>query len=140
MKATLICRFLFLIALSSATAWIVAEPSACAMPCCSDLNCEGDYYECVAECSGNQTCMNNCLTAARSCARTLCSDCSHSSPCWFYADEDCGLPGWNESCMESAGCAFPYICYAGRCTQIGCFYDSDCQPGYHCSGGFCLPN
>ncbi len=73
MKLSFYCRLVFLVLLTVLFATIVKPMPAYAMACCKDLNCEGNYYDCVSSCVGvDQACMDSCRTTALSCARTLC--------------------------------------------------------------------
>jgi len=145
MRLALKLLLLLVLGIYFSLTFVLAPELAFAMPCCSALNCEGNYQWCVTRCAQNhpndQACMDNCLTQARACARTHCSSCSGSFPCWFGVDDPevmCGYPQSGQSCASNFYCAYPYVCLDGSCVQGGCNVTSECPSGFECSGGFCV--
>ena len=126
----------------------VSPKLAYAMPCCSDLDCEGTYGRCVQSCaasSGGQSCMDSCRSAALACAQTRCSSCGNRLPCWMSGD--CNIPsGSGGQCGTSWDCTSGFVCVGGSCEsgstdscdiETGCNYPYVCQD-YHCVQGGCL--
>lgn len=150
MKAKLISRLLSVVALSAVWVWLLVQPMpAYAWPCCSELNCEGEYEGCVEWCtlyhSGSDTCMDDCYTDANFCRLHNCSYCENRVPCWFGEsfETPCKHPQTYESCAGHLECVWPSLCVEGAggpiCVTAGCTRDDQCSTGHVCVGGMCSP-
>lgn len=116
-----------------------------ARPCCSDLNCEGNYRDCKDNClatqPGVQSCMDDCTSDAMACARTNCDlSCGGAEPCWFASWNDyCGSLG--NRCIGSSECRPYMICnydVGGYCQGPACVSNGGCPPGHICNAdGLC---
>lgn len=150
MRAKLISRLLSLFALSAVWIWLVALPmpaNAVPWPCCSELNCEGEYADCVSWCALNyptsEQCMDDCYVESQQCILHNCSYCEGVLPCWWDdTQEFCAqtAPELGSSCDYNNVCSFPDLCRDGTCVEAGCPIWTTCASGTHCDGGFCLPN
>lgn len=149
MKPKLISRLLSLFALSAVWIWLVAQPmpaNAALWPCCSELNCEGEYADCISWCDlyypTSETCMSNCYVEANQCVLHNCSYCEGVLPCWWDdTQEFCKVPapGQPDDCGANDVCPFPAVCVMGICVHAGCPTLIDCPEGTVCLGGYCLP-
>ncbi len=57
-------------------------------------------------------------------------------------DETNGPSGGEQGCLVNADCDSGYRCEGGVCvpeSSSGCTENSDCEPGYRCEGGVCVP-
>lgn len=128
MNTKLLRKLLFLVMLGITWAVILHNPQSANayMACCSSLNCDGKYANCVNSCAtlhpGDASCMDTCLTHADACANTLCDDCSGESyACWFDWVDGCGQADTPYSiCSGDGGCAYPDVCHDGTCVRAGC--------------------
>lgn len=111
---------------------VVEEP----LPKCITGGCSGEL--CVSEDSGGM---------ASPCWYAEWFKCLGFSTCGNFGDN--GACGWSKtaefqqcmsglSCDSDAACAPGYVCMNGVCQEVvtppvGCFSDSECQQGQHCS-------
>ncbi len=148
MRTTLLLKLLFVLVLAAGWYRLSVNPEAAhAMACCSDLNCEGEYYNCVNSCGqlhpGDQTCMDSCYSAAVRCAHTNCEFCTGiDEPCWFTGDINCGVPtGSGGLCSFPSGCPSGFTCMevsgswecqsgsTDACGSAGCTFPYVCLQG-----------
>jgi peroxiredoxin/uncharacterized membrane protein YphA (DoxX/SURF4 family) len=105
-----------------------------------DDDCDGvvDNGCCTsdAECGASTTCVSGQCQTTYADATTVCAPSSCSGGFETPARYCDGAGGCSPAIPHSCS---PYVCNGPTDCYTGCTGDFQCAPGFHCSGGFCVP-